>query len=690
VRSKLDVEETQNHEPEGLPPFPEGITPKKGPEVGGTVVTITGRHLGVSKKDIIAVTIADIPCEDVQYRSQEEIQCTTGPKEGGGRGEVIVETKSGGVSSNGLIFWYTYPPEVTTATPDNGPVDGGTDVLINGTQFGESADELLSVKLAGIECKKFHWINGGHIRCVSAPSTKEKPRRGPIEVITLDGGSGTNRTMKKLTVKHKADIVMWEYNRAPYVARVMPNNGSYVGGTNITVQGFDLGKNLDDLISIMVAGVPCTNFTAKDDYYGISYTCLTGHVPEDARSPMNPIVGPVIVTTRSGGIGNKLPRHNALYTYNPPPFLMDVSPNYSFASTPTLLKIQGKWLGQYPADVAEVNIAGRPCQLMYKTNSWIDCYTPVINMALEGPIEVHTISGGIGHSNFTFKFVPQCELFGNSEVCSSNGCHWCYSSMSCVDDAQECPSSCFLHPSKDSCNAFGDDPTHPCLWCSSTTSCLEYSRKIYGGQTTITSDCPSSCSLWPSVEFSCGSLIILILWILLILVVAAGFWLIIYFVNRDEQFAASIKKLATRLHPRLVRQQKQQVVDEEDQAETRNTSKDPLFPKQDIRDNSVEEQEPLLKGGSPVAPFASTRRTEPTNEKKPSPGNNLLNFSGHLSKIRSSFSQVVENENYKRLSGQDDDAIPKGIYSSYTNEEMVDIAEKKKTSWNIASNSSNP
>lgn len=39
------------------------VNPIKGPQAGGTVITITGQYLDTATKDDISITVGGVPCE---------------------------------------------------------------------------------------------------------------------------------------------------------------------------------------------------------------------------------------------------------------------------------------------------------------------------------------------------------------------------------------------------------------------------------------------------------------------------------------------------------------------------------------------------------------------------------------------------------------------------------------------------
>ncbi|CAB1346303.1 unnamed protein product [Coregonus sp. 'balchen'] len=61
-------------------PIPETVSPLKGPKAGGTVITISGKHLNTANKDDVIVTVGGTPCKVLSFGS--EITCETGVYKG--------------------------------------------------------------------------------------------------------------------------------------------------------------------------------------------------------------------------------------------------------------------------------------------------------------------------------------------------------------------------------------------------------------------------------------------------------------------------------------------------------------------------------------------------------------------------------------------------------------------------------
>jgi hypothetical protein len=115
-------------------PTVSAISPKEGPETGGTEVTITGTNFTSGSK----VDFGTTPASSVKFISENSITAVSPP----GAGTINVEVTNAGGSSmanSADKFAYLPVPTVAEVNPNKGGVAGGTKVTIKGTNFHEGA-----------------------------------------------------------------------------------------------------------------------------------------------------------------------------------------------------------------------------------------------------------------------------------------------------------------------------------------------------------------------------------------------------------------------------------------------------------------------------------------------------------------------------------------------------------------------
>ena len=106
-----------------------GVSPSSGPTSGGTSITIAGSNFAAGA----TVTIGGVAATNVVVVSATSITARTPAGTAGAR-DVRVTTSSAATMANG--FTYVAPaPTLTGVSPSSGPVGGGTDVTLTGTNF---------------------------------------------------------------------------------------------------------------------------------------------------------------------------------------------------------------------------------------------------------------------------------------------------------------------------------------------------------------------------------------------------------------------------------------------------------------------------------------------------------------------------------------------------------------------------
>ncbi|NXA47653.1 PLXB2 protein, partial [Nothocercus julius] len=113
-------------------PHPTGISPERGPQAGGTTLTITGTNLATGSKKDVHVFVGSEPCNVTEFGDQ--IVCITGPNSK--VEDVDVRVHYGDTASNiPGKFSYRENPTVTRFLPVNSFSSGGRNITVTGTGF---------------------------------------------------------------------------------------------------------------------------------------------------------------------------------------------------------------------------------------------------------------------------------------------------------------------------------------------------------------------------------------------------------------------------------------------------------------------------------------------------------------------------------------------------------------------------
>jgi hypothetical protein len=220
----------------------ESLDPDRGPEVGGTAVTITGSGF----LDATSVLVDGEPTTDFEIVSDEEIILTTPPH---APETVLVQVVTEVGASAPADFTYYAVTTVDGVDPDGGPVDGGTTVIITGSCFTGATDVLFG----GTPATSFTVDSDSRITAVVPAGTTE----GTVDVTVVgagecgDGGSDGPGTLPD----------GFEYIAAPVVTDLDPGRGPVTGGTQVTITGDDLSETTE----VTFGGVPGTGLTIVND-----------------------------------------------------------------------------------------------------------------------------------------------------------------------------------------------------------------------------------------------------------------------------------------------------------------------------------------------------------------------------------------------------------------------------------------
>jgi hypothetical protein len=190
------------------PPTVSSVSPTSGPIAGGTPVLVTGSNFVPSSK----VEIGGV-ASTVEVVSETELKAVT-PAHVAGPAEVVVTT-AGGESMGGPSYMYVPLPTVSSVSPASGPIAGGTQVLVTGSNFLAGA----KVEIGGV-ASAVEVVSETELKAVTPAHAA-----GPEEVVvTSTGGESTGGPS-------------YTYVPPPAVSSINPASGPSEGGTQVVVRG---------------------------------------------------------------------------------------------------------------------------------------------------------------------------------------------------------------------------------------------------------------------------------------------------------------------------------------------------------------------------------------------------------------------------------------------------------------------
>jgi hypothetical protein len=273
------------------------VSPNRGPEAGGTSVTITGGGFtGASEVKFGAADAASIT-----VNSASSITATTPP----GTGTVDVTVVAADLFTTTTVtnaFTYVGAPAVVSISPTEGQTSGGTAVVIT----VNSAAPVTAVDFGGSPATSFTIDSATQVTAVAPAGA------GTVDVtVTSVGGTSPASPVDEFT-----------YLVGPTVTAIDPVAGPLAGGTVVTITGTGFGG----ATAVEFGGTSATSFTVN------SATSIS------ATSPVGSGTVDVTVTTAGG----TSPTSSAdQFAYAPVPTVTGISPSAGALAGGTVVTITG-------------------------------------------------------------------------------------------------------------------------------------------------------------------------------------------------------------------------------------------------------------------------------------------------------------------------------------------------------------
>jgi hypothetical protein len=207
------------------PPTITDIDPPNGPTAGGVPLTIHGSNFGTGAQ--VTVTFDDQPLSPTSV-DHDRIEAVLPPGEGA---DNPIKVTVAGQTSNSAPYTYA-APQVSSISPANAPTAGGTELTINGSNFGRSA----AVTIGGNPAPIVGIPADDQIRCLTPP------------------GQGIDQPLQVEVAGQAGTPIPFNYD-PPEIIGVDPTTGPPTGGNTITITG----RNFGFTPTVLIGGVPAEN-----------------------------------------------------------------------------------------------------------------------------------------------------------------------------------------------------------------------------------------------------------------------------------------------------------------------------------------------------------------------------------------------------------------------------------------------
>lgn len=280
---------TEEPQPSTAPTI-TSVSPIVGRPAGGEVIRINGTNFkspvrvlfntgGATPKEAfvtsVSPTVIEVITPAVDLGAGQQLEATV---------TVITEAGTSAERSTVAPAPFTFradvlTPRIVTASPNSGPINGGTRVTLFGDGFQAPVQVLFGSAESRVIDIKFNQI------IVEAPQGRDTAPdgsgtvTGPIDITVVNINSNTRTSLPG----------GFRYVAKMQITAIRPSVGSGLGGTDVTIDGI----GFDDPVSVSVAGIPAQVIRVS----GTQLLVRTGRLP----IPCADVAGPVEVTNVENG-----------------------------------------------------------------------------------------------------------------------------------------------------------------------------------------------------------------------------------------------------------------------------------------------------------------------------------------------------------------------------------------------------
>jgi len=212
------------------PPVVSSLSPTSGPQVGGTVVVITGSN--IEQAHAVLVDQLSVPFMVLLSTTQGAALRFTTPPHALGVAQVVVTTSVGPSNPAAFTYVVTPAPQISGLSPSTGPQVGGTVVGIDGSNLGQANAVLLDGVSVPFRTRDFSSHLTSPLNFTTPPHAV-----GIVQVVVITSVGASNPAPFTYLV-----------TPAPVISSLSPTTGPQVGGTEVVIKG----SNLNQVTTVLV------------------------------------------------------------------------------------------------------------------------------------------------------------------------------------------------------------------------------------------------------------------------------------------------------------------------------------------------------------------------------------------------------------------------------------------------------
>jgi hypothetical protein len=378
--------------PPNTTPTITSVTPSIGRPAGGETIRITGANFRTPVRvlfdtgaalpveaTVVAVTptTIDVITPGVNITVAQELVA-----------DIIVLTEAGTAAEQRveLTGGFTYrnerlTPQISTATPNSGPITGGTIVTLFGDGFQAPVQVLFGAAEARVISVDFSKI------MVEAPTGRDTsetgnvPVTGFVPIIVRNINSQTEDTL--------ADA--FRYVNQIAIIAVSPGGSPFTGGQRVTIDG-------TGFVAPVVINVRTGEGDLSLQPISVTGTRIIAITPAIDIDNCEDVTGPLIITNIQNGDQAEGPPFTFFVTS---PLITNVSPNTVEPGENVLITVANAQAG-----VVRIELGDRavfPSSVTFNPDTGIAVYTVPVPLNFEFPTEPCSIAGVEGEREIPFE-----------------------------------------------------------------------------------------------------------------------------------------------------------------------------------------------------------------------------------------------------------------------------------------------
>lgn len=210
------------------------VRPSRSGEEGGVTAVVTGTNFNASPS--LVCRFGGLDPAQATWLSSSRVSCLVPPSSGGPR-EVSLTISNNGqdFAAEPLVFTYIPAFTVVSNEPTTGPVEGGTSVILSGTELGEVGPWACIFGQIAVTAVQ---VANGYLQCQSPPQPAGKI---PLRVFRSSSplAPAVPGAIAAVASNSLRDFGLhFEYQGTVYISSIQPRSGSITGGTPVTLLGF--------------------------------------------------------------------------------------------------------------------------------------------------------------------------------------------------------------------------------------------------------------------------------------------------------------------------------------------------------------------------------------------------------------------------------------------------------------------